>query len=262
LTAKINSDKLNSVMQIVRYSADGKTEYGVIEGEWVQSLAGSPFEQIKTLNKCHKLSEVKLLAPCEPSKIVAIGLNYKSHADESSEPLPEEPIMFFKPSTSVIGPEDKIVNPGCERLDYEAEMGVVMKSRTSKVSEKDAFKYVLGYTCFNDVSARDWQAKDWQWARAKGSDTFSSFGPWIETELNPSNVTVESYLNGECKQRGNTRDLVFPVPMLISYISNVITLLPGDIIATGTPGGVGPMKSGDIIEIKVENIGTLRNYIA
>jgi len=249
-------------MKIVRFIADKKTEYGIMEGERVQSLTGSPFEPIKTLDKYHKLSEVKLLSPCQPSKVVAIGLNYYSHAKEVNQPVPQEPMMFYKPSTSVIGPEDKIVNPGCERLDYEAELGVVIKTLTSKVSKAEAMKYVLGYTCFNDVTARDWQAKDSQWSRAKGSDTFSAIGPCIETELDLGNTMVEAYLNGECKQKVNTSDLIFGVPELVSYISQVITLLPGDVIATGTPAGIGPMKSGDTIEIKVGNVGTLRNYIA
>ena len=262
LTSKTNSDKLNSAMKIVRFIADKKTEYGILEGEQVQSLDGSPFEPIKTLDKYHKLSEVKLLAPCLPTKVVAIGLNYYSHAKEVNQPVPQEPMMFYKPSTSVIGPEDKIVNPGCERLDYEAELGVVIKALTSKVSKAEAMKYVLGFTCFNDVTARDWQAKDSQWSRAKGSDTFSPIGPCIETELDLGNTMLETYLNGERKQQVNTSDLIFGVPELVSYISQVITLLPGDVIATGTPAGIGPMKSGDTIEIKVGNVGTLRNYIA
>jgi 2-keto-4-pentenoate hydratase/2-oxohepta-3-ene-1,7-dioic acid hydratase in catechol pathway len=249
-------------MKIVRYIIDQTTEYGILDGEQVQSLDGAPFEQLKPLERYHKLSEVKLLAPCPPSKVVAIGLNYYSHAKEVGQPVPKEPMMFFKPSTSVIGPEDKIVNPGCQRLDYEAELGVVIKSRAWHVSRAEAMRYVLGYTCFNDVTARDWQAQDSQWSRAKGSDTFSPIGPCIETELDAGNVVVESYLNGERKQQVNTGDLIFAVPELVSYISQVITLLPGDVIATGTPAGIGPMKSGDTIEIKIEGIGTLRNYVA
>jgi len=249
-------------MKIVRYIVDGKTEYGILDGERVQSLAGDPFQTLERLERYHKLSDIKLLAPCAPSKIVAIGLNYHSHAKEVGQPIPKEPMMFFKPSTSVIGPEEKIVNPGCQRLDYEAELGVVIGKRASKVSKAEALKYVLGYTCFNDVTARDWQAQDSQWSRAKGSDTFAPIGPCIETELDAGHVLVEAYLNGERKQQANTSDLIFSVPELVSYISQVITLLPGDIIATGTPAGIGPMKSGDVIEIKVENIGTLRNHIA
>jgi 2-keto-4-pentenoate hydratase/2-oxohepta-3-ene-1,7-dioic acid hydratase in catechol pathway len=250
-------------MKIVRYQTDSQIEYGIEDGEQVQTLDGTPFDsQIKTLDQFHKLSQVKLLAPCCPSKVVAIGLNYHSHAKEVGQPAPQEPMMFYKPASSIIGPEDKIVNPGCERLDYEAELGVVIKTRASKVSQADAMKYILGYTCFNDVTARDWQAKDSQWSRAKGSDTFAPMGPCIETDLDPGHVLLEAYLNGERKQQVNTSDLIFGIPELVSYISQVITLMPGDVVATGTPAGIGPMKSGDTIEIKVEGIGTLRNTIA
>lgn len=249
-------------MKVIRYKIGRKIEYGILEGQRVQALSGTPFRQIKKLDRSHKLSDVRLLAPCLPTKVVAIGLNYYSHAKEVGQPVPKEPMMFFKPASSVIGPEEKIVNPGCERLDYEAELGVVIKSQATKVSEKDAMKYVLGYTCFNDVTARDWQKQDSQWSRAKGSDTFSPIGPHIETELDPGNLIVESYLNGERKQHGSTSDLIFSVPKLVSYISQVITLMPGDVIATGTPAGISPMKLGDTIEIKIDKIGTLRNRIA
>ena len=249
-------------MKIVRYLAGKKIGYGIWDGDLVQSLAGTPCRQIKKLDRYHKLSEVRLLAPCVPTKVVAIGLNYYSHAKEVNQPIPEEPMFFLKPSTSIIGPEDKIINPGCERLDYEAELGVVIKKQATKVSEKEAMKYVLGYTCFNDVTARDLQVKDTLLTRSKGFDTFAPIGPCIETELDLRNVLLEAYLNGERKQQVNTSDLIFPVPELVSYISHVMTLLPGDVIATGTPAGIGPMKSGDIIDIKIENIGTLRNYVA
>ena len=249
-------------MKIVRYSIGSKTEYGILDGEQIQVIDGKPYPEIKKLNQFHKLSEVKLLAPCEPSKVVAIGLNYYSHCKETNNPVPTEPMMFYKPSSSVIGPEDKIQNPGCERLDWETEFGVVIKAQATKVSEKDALNYVLGYTCFNDVTARDWQAKDSQWSRAKGSDTFSPIGPCIETDIDPGNALMEGYHNGELKQKVNTNDLVFGVPALVSYISQFITLYPGDVIATGTPAGIGPMKSGDTFEIKIEGVGTLRNTVA
>jgi 2-keto-4-pentenoate hydratase/2-oxohepta-3-ene-1,7-dioic acid hydratase in catechol pathway len=152
--------------------------------------------------------------------------------------------------------------PGCQQLDYEAELGVVISKTATRVSKADAMKYVLGYTCFNDVTARDWQRIDKQWTRAKGSDTFSPIGPWIETKLDPGDVLVESYLNGIRKQSSSTNDLVFDVPTLIAFITNSITLLPGDVIATGTPAGIAPMQSGDVIEIKCGGIGTLKNTIA
>jgi 2-keto-4-pentenoate hydratase/2-oxohepta-3-ene-1,7-dioic acid hydratase in catechol pathway len=250
-------------MKIVRYSIGRKVAYGILKDSRIERITGTPYRGIKGTKEYHKLSEVKLLAPCLPSKVVAIGLNYYSHAREVKMEVPKEPLMFYKPSTSVIGPEEKIVRPkGCERLDYEAELGAVIGKVATRVSKTDAMKYVLGYVCFNDVTARDWQKIDSQWARAKGSDTFSPLGPWIETELDPDNVDVEAYLNGKRVQSGNTSDLVFNVVALVSYISHVITLLPGDVIATGTPAGIAPMQTGDVIEIKCSGIGTLRNTIA
>jgi 2-keto-4-pentenoate hydratase/2-oxohepta-3-ene-1,7-dioic acid hydratase in catechol pathway len=180
------------------------------------------------------------------------------------QPILEEPMVFFKPSTSVVGPEDNLVRPaGVKRFDYEAEVGVVIKRRAFKVPRNRALDYVLGYTCCNDVSVRDWQSvgANWQWARAKGSDTFSPIGPCIETEGDPFNMWVESRLNGDRKQRGSTSDLIWDIPAMISYLSETITLLPGDVIETGTPSGVGPMQAGDVVEITIAGIGTLRNYV-
>ena len=249
-------------MKIVRYTIDKTTEYGIWDGELVQSLTTTPYRQLKRRNRYHRLSDLKLLPPCTPSKIVALGLNYHSHAREIKMPVPAEPLIFLKPSTSVIGPEDNIVYPeSSERIDYEGELGVVIKNRTRRVSTREAMNHVLGYTCFNDVTARDLQRRDMQWTRAKSFDTFSAIGPCIETELDPGNVYLETCLNGELKQRTNTSDLVFPVPELVSFISHIMTLLPGDIIATGTPSGIGPMKPGDTVEVKIEPIGTLRNYV-
>ena len=249
-------------MKIVRFAADGRTKYGILTGESIQTIEGKPFRRIKPSDRRYRLSEVKLLAPCIPSKIVALGLNYRSHAEEVRADTPAEPLIFLKPPTAVIGPEDNIVLPPCStRVDYECELAVVIKKPAWQVSRGEALDYVLGYTCFNDVSARDHQRNDVQWTRAKGFDTFAPFGPCIETEIDPSNVTLETYLNGELKQRGNTSDLIYSVPELISFISEVMTLLPGDIIATGTPSGIGPMHHGDTVEIKIEPVGTLRNYI-
>jgi 2-keto-4-pentenoate hydratase/2-oxohepta-3-ene-1,7-dioic acid hydratase in catechol pathway len=177
-------------------------------------------------------------------------------------PIPDVPLIFLKPSTSVIGPEDDIVYPAMSsRVDYEGEFGVVIGKRARRVSPDKALGYVLGYTCCNDVSARDLQGLDGQWTRAKGFDTFAPFGPCIETELDPGNTPVETYLNGELKQQGNTNDLIHSVRDVISFASHVMTLLPGDVIATGTPSGVGPMSVGDTVEIRIGPIGVLRNYI-
>ncbi|MFC2045680.1 fumarylacetoacetate hydrolase family protein [Chloroflexota bacterium] len=250
-------------MKIVCFATDGKSRYGILDKDSIQAIEDKPFRHIKTTNDQYKLSDVKLLAPCKPSKIVALGLNYRSHVDESDWKEPNAPLLFLKPSTAVIGPEDNILYPpSSSRVDYEGELGVVIKKPVWRVSKEDALDYVLGYTCFNDVTARDIQKADIQWTRAKSFNTFAAIGPYIETELDPTNTPVETYLNGELKQQGNTKDLIFPVRELINFISHVMTLLPGDIIATGTPSGIGPMYPGDTVEIKIEPIGTLRNYIA
>jgi len=249
-------------MKIVRFTIDGRVKYGILSGESIQAIEGNPFRYIKPSDRRYRLSEVKLLAPCLPSKIVALGLNYRSHAEEVRADIPKEPLIFLKPPTAVIGPEDNIVlPPSSTRVDYECELAVVMKKPAWQVPREKALDYVLGYTCFNDVSARDHQRNDVQWTRAKSFDTFAPIGPCIETELDPANITLETYLNSELKQRGNTSDLIFSVPELISFISWVMTLLPGDIIATGTPSGIGPMHPGDTVEIKIEPIGTLRNHV-
>ena len=249
-------------MKIVRFTADKKAGYGILQGETIQGIEGKPFRHLEASDRYYKLSEVKLLAPCIPSKIVALGLNYHSHAEEVNARLPDAPLIFLKPPTAVIGPEENIIYPSSSsRVDYEGELGVVIKKPTWRVSVEDALDYVLGYTCFNDVTARDLQYKDRQWTRAKSFDTFAAIGPCIETELDPGNVVLETYLNGLRKQHCSTADLIYSVPELINFTSHVMSLVPGDIIATGTPSGIGPMNPGDTIEIKIESIGTLRNYV-
>ncbi len=249
-------------MKIVRFAIGKNIKYGILSGESLQAIAGNPFRNIKPDGYHYQLNEVKLLSPSVPSKIVALGLNYRSHAAELDNRVPDVPLIFLKPSTSTIGPEDNIVYPpSSTRVDYEGELGVVIKKPARRVPVEKAFDYVLGYTCFNDVTARDLQTKDKQWTRGKSFDTFGAVGPCIETELDPGDVVVETYLNGELKQRGNTKDLIFGVPELVSFISGVMTLLPGDIIATGTPEGIGPMYPGDTVEVKIEPIGILRNYV-
>ena len=249
-------------MKIVRFSIDSKVKYGILKGKSIQCIEDKPYRHIKPCEEYHKLSEVKLLAPCIPSKIVALGLNYRTHAEELKAPLPNAPLIFLKPSTAVIGPEENIIYPSSShRVDYEGELGVVIKKPVWRVSEEDALDYILGYTCFNDVTARDLQSQDRQWTRAKSFDTFAAVGPCIETDLDPANVGLETYLNGKLKQQGNTSDLIYSIPELINFASHVMTLLPGDIIATGTPSGIGPMYPGDKVEIKIKPIGTLRNYV-
>ena len=249
-------------MKIVRFAVNNKVKYGILSGGSVQAIEDKPYRYLKLSDCYYRLSEVKLLSPCTPSKIVALGLNYRSHAEEVNASLPNAPLIFLKPSTAVIGPEDKIVYPASSaRVDYEGELGVVIKKPVWRVSIDDALDYVLGYTCFNDITARDLQYQNKQWTRAKSFDTFAAVGPCIETNLDPGNATLETYLNGKLKQRANTSDLIFTVPELINFISHVMSLLPGDIIATGTPSGIGPMYPDDTVEIKIEPIGTLRNYV-
>lgn len=252
-------------MRIVRFDMQGRTGYGLLAGEKIDVLWSTPYDGglENTTGEVVSLPEVTLLAPCEPTKIVAIGLNYRDHAAEFGHPIPEEPLIFMKPSTAVIGPDEDIVYPAMSRrVDYEAELAVVIGKTARFVEEADFREYVLGYTCINDVTARDLQKKDGQWTRAKGFDTFAPLGPWIETDIaDPNNLTVAGYLNGERRQHSNTGNLIFPVATLVSFISRIMTLLPGDVIATGTPSGVGPMRPGDVVEIRVEGIGALRNRL-
>ena len=249
-------------MKFYRFATENKVRYGVIERDTMVEIEGNIFSQYTLADKRHKMNELTLLVPCKPSKIVAVGLNYRSHAKELGMALPDEPLLFLKPSTSVVGPEEDIYYPPMsKRIDYEAELAVVIGKKAKNIKENEAEGYIFGYTCMNDVTARDLQKKDIQFTRSKSFDTFTPIGPCIETDLDPDTAQVASYLNGELRQRGNTRDLVFPVARLVSFISQVMTLLPGDMIATGTPVGVGPMAVGDTIEIVVEGIGTLRNRI-
>jgi len=208
------------------------------------------------------LSEARLLAPCEPSKIVAVGLNYRDHAEELNMKLPEDPLLFLKPSSSVIGPGDAIIMPRqSARVDYEAELAIVIGIEAKGVSEKDAGKFILGYTCLNDVTARDLQNKDGQWTRAKGFDTFCPLGPWIETELDPFDLKIDLLLNGQSKQSSRTSNLIFNPFKLVEFISGVMTLFPGDVIATGTTSGIGPMCDGDTVEVRIESLGSLVNRV-
>ena len=251
-------------MKLARFLKDSSIKFGVVEGGNVIEIEGSIFGNFKKTSVSYKRSDVKLLAPCEPSKAIAIGLNYKAHAAEFNKPLPEEPMIFMKPSTSVIGPEAEIVYPThmSRRVDYEGELAIVINRKARMVKKEDAREYILGYTCFNDVTARDLQGKDIQYPRAKGFDTFAPMGPWIETELNPADVRIETYLNSEKRQDTSTRDMIFDVYHLLSFVSHVMTLLPGDVITTGTPSGVGKMKPGDKVEVRIEGIGSLVNTLS
>lgn len=198
----------------------------------------------------------------KPTKIVAVGLNYHDHAKELGLNTPRHPILFIKPTTSLIGPEDSIIYPKqSKRVDYEAELALIIKNKIKNVSIRDAKKHILGYTCLNDVTARDLQKIDGQWTRAKSFDTFCPIGPRIAQLKNPNNVKIKLYLNGKLRQNSSTKNFIFKIEYLVSYISKIMTLNPGDIITTGTPPGIGPMKKGDKVEVGIEGIGVLRNYV-
>lgn len=258
-------------MKIVRYALDGQTSFGILDADAVQPLAGCPSEGINTTGEAVALADVKLLAPAQPPNVVAIGLNYGRHAEESGMAVPTHPQMFLKPNTAVIGPDADIVLPAVapSEVDYEVELCIVMGKAARNVSEDDALDYVFGYTVGNDVSARDVQLRlDAQWTRGKSFDTFCPLGPCIETELDPDNCDVTTRLNGEVMQSSNTSDLIFDCRQLVSFLSQVMTLLPGTVIMTGTPEGVGfarkpPvfLKPGDVVEVEVAGIGVLRNGV-
>ncbi len=251
-------------MKICRfYDNISDKRFGIVENNIIIEIEGTPFDSFTIKDKKHNLDEVKLLAPCVPSKIVAIGLNYKDHADEMNKKIPDDPMLFLKPSSSVIAHEENIIYPShmSSRVDFEGELAVIIKKEAKNVNQDDALSYVLGYTCLNDVTARDLQSKDVQFTRAKGFDTFAPIGPWIETTLDPFDLEIKTFLNGELKQHSNTSNLIFAVPKLISFISSVMTLYPGDVISTGTPSGIAPMKPGDRVEVEIQGIGILKNYI-
>ncbi len=250
-------------MKLMRFQVQGRTACGILHGEEVTELEGDFFGPLKTRSTRYSRASVKLLAPCSPSKVVAVGLNYRDHARELELPVPETPIIFLKPPTAVIGPGDAIRYPETSsQVDYEAELGIVIKDRTKDIRPEEARRHILGFTCANDVTARDLQKKDGQWTRAKSFDTFCPIGPWIETDLDPGDVLVESYLNGEQRQSARTSQFIFNADYLVSFISQVMTLYPGDLIITGTPAGIGPMKPGDTIEVRIEGIGSLINMVS
>lgn len=249
-------------MKFVRFKAKEVVSYGLIEDSKVFRIEGDIFSEFKVTEEQYMLSEIKLLAPCMPSKIVAVGVNYRDHASEMGHELPKEPVLFIKPSSSVIGPEDKIIKPDMsQRVDYEAELALVIGKQARNVNSSEALQYVLGATCLNDVTARDLQPKDGQWTAAKSFDTFCPIGPYIVTGVDYNNIDIELVLNGETKQKSNTSYLINKANDIVSYVSRIMTLYPGDVIATGTPSGVGPMSKGDVVEVRLEGVGVLRNYM-
>ncbi len=252
-------------MKIVRYRTTSSTtpHYGILRDGYIRDIVADPFEgMIVGTSETHPLEEIRLLAPCTPTKIVALGLNYRDHAKELGMSLPDEPLIFLKPPSAVIGPQDAIRIPDMShQVEHEAELAVVIGKRTRDIAPEKAAESILGYTCLNDVTARDLQKKDVQFTRSKGFDTFCPFGPWIETEIDPSDMGITCVVNGVTRQDSRTSLLIHPVREIVSFISRIMTLEPGDIIATGTPRGVGPLAPGDTVTVAIEGIGELTNTV-
>lgn len=237
--------------------------WGIVEHHEVWEVTPDIFSDFQKTGRSFPMNDVRFLAPCIPSKVIGIGLNYKAHVEEFGRTqLPAEPVVFLKAPSAVIGLGDQILLPkGAGKVDYEGELGIVIKKLCRSVSEAEAKDYILGCTCVNDVTARDLQKKDSQWARAKSFDSFCPIGPWIADELPFGNLRVETYLNSKPVQQGHTKNMIFNVEKLVSYVSGIMTLYPGDVISTGTPEGVGPMSHGDIVEVFVEGVGRIRNTV-
>jgi 2-keto-4-pentenoate hydratase/2-oxohepta-3-ene-1,7-dioic acid hydratase in catechol pathway len=248
-------------MRVVRLFHEQDVRYGLADESTVTLISDEPFAAWEP-EGIVPLPHAQLLAPTVPTKIVCAGLNYRAHATEMGHDLPDEPVIFLKPPTSVTGHGAEIRIPeGVETVDYEAELALVIGRRTHNVTPEQARTCVLGCTCANDVTSRAHQRKDGQWTRAKGFDSFCPLGPWVETDIDPCDTTLESYVNGELRQSTSTSDMIFDPYELVSFVSRVMTLLPGDVVLTGTPSGVGPMRAGDVVEIKVGGIGSLVNRV-
>lgn len=252
----------DDVTRYVRYEADGRISYGILDGQTVRELDGHLFDMPRETGRTHDLSSVDLLAPiARPSKVIAIGFNYESHIAEGQE-LPEEPGVFWKSPTSVVGMGDDIVKPyDAQELHYEGEMVIVIGSRARNVPQENAYDYIFGVMAGNDVSERIWQANDLQWFRGKGSDTFAPTGPVVARGLDYDDLLLTTRVNGEVMQQERTSDLLFDVSDIVSYVSRYVTLEPGDLIYTGTPGSTSPIVDGDVVEIELEGVGTLRNTV-
>jgi len=250
-------------MKIVRFKAAGKTRYGVIDGTHIVEYSGTPYGTFKKARKRYALKQAVLLAPVVPSKIVAVGLNYRDHAEEMRMALPEEPRIFLKPLSALCGPDDPIIYPSqSNRVDYEGELALVVGKTIKRWPQQRWLEALAGVCCANDVTARDLQKKDKQFARSKSFDTFCPVGPAIVSGLDPSDLAIETRVNGAVRQSARTSDVVFSPAFLVAYVSRMMTLLPGDLILTGTPAGVGPLSAGDLVEVEIECIGVLRNRVA
>lgn len=248
-------------MRIVRVITEGDCRYGLADEATVTLISDEPFGQWEAEGAVH-LKGAELLTPVVPTKIVCVGVNYRSHAEEMDHAIPEEPVIFLKPPTTLNSPAGDIRLPeGVGRVDYEAELAAVIGRRTRNATPEQAKANILGYMCANDVTARDIQRRDGQWTRAKSYDGFCPLGPWVETDVEPDDLLVECYVNGKRRQSARTSDLIFSVPEVVSFISKVMTLVPGDVVLTGTPGGIGPLHKGDTVEVRIGGIGSLVNPV-
>ncbi|MDD3717980.1 MAG: fumarylacetoacetate hydrolase family protein [Actinomycetota bacterium] len=249
-------------MKLARYIFNGRVCYGVLEGDILHELARPPFGGMEMQGRKYDVGGVELLPPVFPQKIVAVGLNYRDHAEEFNLDMPDEPVLFMKPPTALLAHGGEIVYPEMSRrVDFEAELVLVCGRECRGITPEEAPAYVLGYTCGNDVTARDLQAKDGQWTRAKSFDTFCPLGPFVETDVDPSSMAIELRLNGEVRQSSNTANMAFGPAELLSFVSRIMTMLPGDVIMTGTPSGVGEMRPGDTVEVAISGLDTLRNAV-
>ena len=237
--------------------------YGLLEGEHVRDISGPPWSSWSQGTRAWPLADIRLLAPVEPGKIVCVGRNYAAHAAELGNEVPKEPLIFLKPPSSIVGPGEPIIlTPQSQRVEHEGELALIIGRKCSQLQDSDdALAYLLGYSCLNDVTARDLQKSDVQFTRAKGFDTFCPVGPYIETQLDPLDALVETHVNGALRQSGRTSLMAYPVAFIVRWISHVMTLYPGDLIATGTPAGVGPLVAGDVVEVSVGGVGVLRNPV-
>jgi len=251
-------------VRLCRMDVAGTPRWGVIEGELVTPLAAAPWDGIERVGGAILLATARLLPPCEPTKIVAVGLNYRAHAAEMGKELPEEPLLFLKAPSALLPPGGTVVIPRQSgRVEHEGELALVIGATATRVSAANALEYVKGFTCLDDVTARDIQRKEKVYARAKGFDTFCPVGPWLETEVpDPQQLDLELRVNGKVRQRGSTADMIFPVAEVIAFISHIMTLYPGDLITTGTPPGVGPLEPGDAVEIEIAGIGILGHTVS
>jgi len=248
-------------MRVVRVLFEGDCRYGLANDDTVTLISDEPFAAWEPEGVL-ALSEANLLPPVTPTKVVCVGLNYRAHIAEMGHETPTEPVIFMKPSTAVSGPNQLIPLPdGVGRVDYEAELGVVVGRRTHRATAAEAAANVLGFCCGNDVTARDLQKRDGQWSRAKGFDGFCPLGPWVETDVDPSDLLLECYVNGEIRQQARTSDMLFDPYELVSFVSGVMTLVPGDVVLTGTPGGIGQLHHGDTVEVRIEGVGSLVNPV-